>query len=114
MEYLIRWVAEGIEILAVAIIVGGILYYAWHCLFQTAGEERKALVRVFKNGIGRTMLLGLELLVAADIIQTVILEPTVQNILGLGVLVLVRTFLSWSLEVEIEGRWPWKTRAEGE
>ena len=58
-------------------------------------------------------MLGLEFLVAADVIRTVALEPTIQNIVILGVLVFIRTFLSWSLVVEIEGRWPWRS-AEGE
>jgi uncharacterized membrane protein len=53
-------------------------------------------------------LLGLEFLVAADIIRTVALEPTMQNVIILGLLVVIRTFLSWSLVVEIEGRWPWR------
>jgi uncharacterized membrane protein len=58
--------------------------------------------------------LALELLVAADVVQTVILEFTLVNVAALGVLVLVRTFLSWSLVVEIEGRWPWQPMRDGE
>jgi hypothetical protein len=54
------------------------------------------------------LLLGLEVLVAADIIRTVVLEPTLRNVLVLGLLVLIRTFLSWSLVLEIEERWPWQ------
>ena len=61
----------------------------------------------YKTQLGKALLLGLELLVAADIIQTVTLERTMQNVLMLAVLVLVRTFLSWSLIVEMEGHWPW-------
>ena len=56
----------------------------------------------------RALLLGLELLVAADIIRTVALDPTLPNVMILAVLVVVRTFLSWSLIVEMEGHWPWK------
>jgi uncharacterized membrane protein len=63
----------------------------------------------FRHQVGRALLLGLEILVAADIIRTVVLEPTLQNILVLGLLVLIRTFLSWSLVLEIEERWPWQT-----
>ncbi len=58
--------------------------------------------------MGKTLLLGLEILVAADIIRTVALESTFESVVVLGVLVLVRTFLSGSLVVEIEGRWPWQ------
>jgi uncharacterized membrane protein len=59
-------------------------------------------------------LLGLEILVAADIIRTVALEATLQSVVVLGLLVLVRTFLSWALVVEIEGRWPWQPEREAE
>ena len=58
--------------------------------------------------VGRALLLGLEILVAADIIRTVVLEPTLANVLVLGLLVLIRTFLNWSLVLEIEERWPWQ------
>jgi len=61
----------------------------------------------FRHRVGRALLLGLEILVAADIIRTVVLEPTLANVLVLGLLVLIRTFLSWSLVLEIEERWPW-------
>jgi uncharacterized membrane protein len=62
--------------------------------------------------MGRSILTGLELLVAADIIRTVAVEPTLQSVLVLGLIVLIRTFLSISLQVEIEGKWPWQ-RVEG-
>jgi uncharacterized membrane protein len=61
------------------------------------------------------LLLGLEILVAADVIRTVALKPTLQNVLVLGLLVMIRTFLGWSLVVEIEERWPWQSsRIEAE
>jgi uncharacterized membrane protein len=60
--------------------------------------------------LGRSLLLGLEFLVAADVVRTVALEPTLSNVAVLGPLVLVRTFLSWTLTVEIEGRWPWQAQ----
>ena len=58
----------------------------------------------------RALLIGLEILVAADIVRTVALDATISNILGLALLVLIRTFLSWSIVLEIEGRWPWQRR----
>jgi uncharacterized membrane protein len=61
--------------------------------------------------MGKAILLGLELLVAADIIRTVAVSPTIQNVLTLGLVVLIRTFLSISLQVELEGRWPWQRGA---
>jgi uncharacterized membrane protein len=61
--------------------------------------------------MGRSLLLGLEFWVAGDVVRTVALDPNLTNVAVLGFLVLIRTFLSWSLAVEIEGRWPWQTRA---
>jgi len=62
----------------------------------------------YKILLGKWLLLGLEILVAADVIRTVALEPTLENVAALGLLVLVRTFLGWAIVVEIEGRWPWQ------
>lgn len=71
--------------------------------------------RALRESLGKAILLSLELLVAADIIRSVVLEPNFISISVLGLLVLVRTFLSWSLEVEIEGMWPWqRTRARSQ
>ena len=64
----------------------------------------------YKRYLGRTLLLGLEISVAADIIRTVALESTLTSVVVLGLLVLVRTFLSWSLVVELDGRWPWQPK----
>lgn len=64
--------------------------------------------RRFRQDLGRGILLGLEFLVAADIIRTVAVVPTLQGVLILGLIVLIRTFLSMALEVELEGRWPWQ------
>jgi uncharacterized membrane protein len=98
--------ANGIELLAVLIIVVAILHgtikYLVHRISAADAYE------AYKIQLGQALLLGLELLVAADIIRTITLEPTMINVLMLGVLVLVRTFLGWSLVVEMEGRWPWQ------
>lgn len=76
-------------------------------------SAREALVADFRSSLGRSILLGLEFLVAADIINTVAVEPTIQSLLVLAGIVLIRTFLSFSLEVEIDGRWPWQKAASG-
>lgn len=64
--------------------------------------------RSFRRQLGRSILLGLELLVAADIIRTVAVTPTLKSVLVLAIIVVIRTFLSFSLELEITGRWPWQ------
>ena len=66
------------------------------------------LYRTFRQDLGRGILLGLEFLVAADIIRTVAVEPTLESVLVLGLIVVIRTFLSVALEVEVTGRWPWQ------
>ena len=73
---------------------------------QDDGNHRK------KKLLGRPLMLALDLLVAGDLVKTVSLEPTLNNVETLGLLVLVRTFLSWSLAVEMEGHWPWQGRSK--
>jgi uncharacterized membrane protein len=110
----IEWAALGIEILGATVIVAGVLRVAitrgtvryLFRLDQPGAYER------YKHQMGRSLLLGLEFLVAGDVVRTVALEPTLTNVSVLGLLVLIRTFLSWSLAVEIEGRWPWHARSE--
>jgi uncharacterized membrane protein len=76
-------------------------------LFQI-GQSRGDAYRSYKQHLTKAMLLGLEFLVAADIVRTVAIETTLLNVAILGALVVVRTFLSWSLVVEMDGRWPWQ------
>lgn len=111
----IEWVATIIEILAVAVIAFGVAYAFYQFLSTRFREEHDSAgnLKRFRAQLGNSLLIGLEILVAADIIRTVALEPSLTNVAVLGILVLVRTFLSWSTVVEIEGRWPWKT-AEAE
>lgn len=72
------------------------------------GPARADVYHEYRRRLGRSILLGLELLVAADIIRTVAITPTFQSVGVLAVIVLIRTFLSFSLELEITGRWPWQ------
>ena len=72
--------------------------------------QRNTVYETYRRRLGRSILLGLELLVAADIIRTVAVTPTFQSVGVLAIIVLIRTFLSWSLELEISGRWPWQKR----
>ncbi|MCJ7660315.1 MAG: DUF1622 domain-containing protein [Anaerolineales bacterium] len=105
---LIEYAALAIEILAVMIIIVAIIHavlrYTFRTLLDSQGEDPYQELKVH---LGKALLLGLEILVAADIIRTVALEATLESVLILGLLVLIRTFLSWALVVEIEGRWPW-------
>ncbi len=109
----IEWAALAIEILGALIIVTGVIKVAVtrgtvRYLFQL---DKPGAFESYKHQMGRSLLLGLEFLVAGDVVRTVALEPTLTNVAVLGLLVLIRTFLSWSLAVEIEARWPWQARA---
>ena len=108
----IEWAALSIEILGASIIVAGVMRVAItrgtvRYLFQL---DKPGAYESYKHQMGRSLFLGLEFLVAADVLRTVALEPTLNNVAVLGLLVLIRTFLGWSLAVEIEGRWPWQPR----
>ena len=108
----IELAALGIEILGAVVIVAGVLRVAItrgtvRFLFKL---DEPGAYGSYKQQMGRSLLLGLEFLVAGDVVRTVALEPTLLNVSVLGLLVLVRTFLSWSLAVEIEGHWPWQAR----
>ncbi|HIW69031.1 MAG TPA: DUF1622 domain-containing protein, partial [Candidatus Dietzia merdigallinarum] len=70
-------------------------------------RREPGVYKEFRRFLGRSILLGLELLVAADIIKTVAVTPTLNDVAVLAAIVVIRTFLSWSLELEISGRWPW-------
>ena len=107
MRNVIELVGVVIEALAVVIIAIAIVHGTVRYLFHIKRKVADAYT-IYKVQLGRALLLGLEFLVAADIIRTVALETTMQNVIILGLLVVVRTSLSWSLVVEIEGRWPWR------
>ena len=100
--------ALSIECLAVAIVIVAAAHGTVKYLLQFSTSVEGAYER-YRVQLGKALLVALELLVAADIIETVTLEPSMENVLMLAVLVVLRTFLSWSLIVEIEGHWPWKT-----
>ncbi len=105
----IEYAALLIELLAVAIIIVAIIValarYLLRYATRRAGDD---LYHQLKVSLGKALLLGLEFLVAADIVRTVALEATLESVIVLGLLVLIRTFLSWALVVEIEGHWPWR------
>jgi uncharacterized membrane protein len=106
---LISVIAEAIEVAGVVVIAAGVVIgvglFAWDLLRQAPLRDAYTRLRTF---MGRSLLLGLEFLVAGDIIKTVAIEPTRESVVVLAVIVLVRTVLSLSIDVEIDGRWPWR------
>ncbi|HEX8860304.1 MAG TPA: DUF1622 domain-containing protein [Actinomycetes bacterium] len=107
-------VARGVEVLGILTLVLGLAAALVRGgLALRGGRGAEEGYRVVRTVFGRSILLGLEFLVAADIIRTVAVQPSLQNVLVLGLIVLIRTFLSFSLEVEIDGRWPWRRVVPG-
>lgn len=114
----ILWVDRGavaIEIFAVAIILSFILIatFIWLHHVLARHEPQREYYECYRRQLARCLLIGLEILVAADIVRTVALNFTLVALFELGLLVLIRTFLGWSIVVELEGRWPWQPRAPG-
>ena len=104
---LMGFIATAVDGLGVLVVVIGALYATGRFLLQRQ-QRPESPYRVYRQNVGRAILLGLEFLVAGDIIRTVVVSPTIENVVGLGLIVLIRTSLSMSLEVELEGRWPWQ------
>jgi uncharacterized membrane protein len=105
-------VVHGFEIVGVAILViGSIVALAGYILALMRGQRERAFEKA-RQGVGRAILLGLEVLIIADIVLTITIEATVESFLTLGLVVLVRTFLSFSLEIELEGALPWRRPVE--
>lgn len=107
LKVIIGYASQVLEAAGVAIIVLGIAYYIIKFVARLA-RGRGDSYTVLKLGVGKTILLGLEVLIAADIINTVITDPVLKQVIALGIVVLIRTFLSFSLQVELEGRLPWR------
>lgn len=97
------------DLVGVIIIAIGLITVSIRFIRNLAQKDSNAYT-TYRSGIGRTLLLGLEFLVAADIIRTVATTPTFSSVGVLAAIVGIRTFLSWSLQLEIEGRWPWQSR----
>jgi uncharacterized membrane protein len=105
-----EWVelsSQGIQVLAVVVIAVSIIFGSLRFILQSATRVTDPY-RAYKQLLGRSLLLSLEFLVAADVIRTVLLDLTAKGMEILGALVVVRSFLSLSLVVELEGRWPWR------
>ena len=102
---------KSIDAAGVAVLVVGAVVAAVRAA-QRARTHQPGVYRRFRQQLGRSILLGLELLVAADIIRTVAVTPTLASVLVLALIVAIRTFLSFSLELEITGRWPWQKAVE--
>jgi uncharacterized membrane protein len=114
-DALIEVISRGVELAGIAVIVLGAIYAT--LLFLLHLRPARGIpeaYQLYREGVGRAILLSLEFLVAADIIRTVAISPTFTSVGVLAAIILIRTFLSWTLELEITGQWPWQqTRTLG-
>ena len=95
-----------------AVIVAGFVFAAGRYAAEFPKLERAESFRSFKINLGQALMLGLEILVVADVIETITTEPTFASLAVLAAIVILRTFVSWTLTLEVEGRWPWQAGEE--
>jgi uncharacterized membrane protein len=107
-------VVKAFEIVGVVMLAVGSIVTLVRAATVLARGEHHAAYQTARQGIGRSVLLGLEVLIIADIVQTVTIDPTFESAVILGLIVLVRTFLSFSLEIELEGTLPWRRQQQSE
>ena len=103
-----------ISLFAVAIIVVGFAIAAWRYGRRFRDQTQEDNFKLFKVELGRALLLGLEVLVLADVIETITVTPTFTSLAVLAVIVILRTAVSWTLTLETEGRWPWQAPVENQ
>lgn len=105
-------IGRGMEAVGIGVIVLGAAIATGRFLLQLRRPRTGPdPYRTYRRGVGQSILLGLEFLVAGDIIRTVVIEPTFRGVGILAIIIAIRTFLSLELELEIEGRWPWQRAA---
>lgn len=109
LKVIIEYLSDILEISGVVVLVAGSLFFILKFLVDVARSKEDSYGNL-RQKLGKTILLGLEILIAADIIHTVITDPELKQVFALGVIVLIRTFLSLSLQVELEGRFPWQKK----
>jgi uncharacterized membrane protein len=97
-----------INLFAVIVIIIGFVVAAGKYVGNYSSLELQENFNEFKINLGHALTLGLELLVLSDVIESIIIKPTIQSLLVLAFLVIIRTFLSWNLALQIEGCWPWQ------
>lgn len=109
-RHIMEIIGTGVDAIGVIIIVIGALVAS----VRFFARRNLSGYKQFREDFGRAILLALEFLVAGDIIRTVVVAPTMENVAVLGLLVLIRTFLSMSMQLEIDGRWPWQRTGQND
>ncbi len=107
-EELMRRVVQWFEVIGVVALAVGSAVALGRYLLALARGQRDGAFQAVRRGVGRAILLGLEVLIIADIVRTITIATTLESAITLGIIVLVRTFLSFSLEIELDGVLPWR------
>ena len=110
LDDVVAAIGKGVDVAGILIIVVGAVAPSLLFLRRAYRDRSSDAYSAYRRGLGRAILLGLEFLVAGDIIRTVAISPTFRSVGVLGVIVVIRTFLSVALQVETEARWPWQPR----
>jgi uncharacterized membrane protein len=108
-RHIMEVVGTSVDGVGVFIVAGGMVVATLRLVTRRAHDTGN-YYSLYRQDVGRAILLGLEFLIAGDIIRTVVVAPTLQNVVVLGLIVLIRTFLSLSLQLEIEGKLPWRSQ----
>lgn len=108
-EHVAALVSTSLDLVGIAaLVIGAVLAFLFAGKILVGTKDATAAYRGLRRGLGKAILVGLELLVAADIIRSVAIAPSFATVGVLGIVVVIRTFLSWSLQLEVSGRWPWQ------
>lgn len=113
LRELVEIAGDATEATGILMIVGGVILASLRAAVPAAAQA-PSRYRRYRLDLGHAIVLGLEVLVAADIIRTVAFSPSMDSMAALAAIVVIRTFLSWSLAVELEGRWPWQRAAQAQ
>ena len=108
-KFYVDYISNIVEGIGVATIFFGAVY-SLIIFFISVIKKKKNTYLELRQSLGKSILLGLEILIAADIMATIVTEPTMRSVTILGIIVLIRTFLSLSLQVEMDGRFPWQKK----
>jgi len=105
-------IATIVEIIGAVALMSGFVLVSIKCIRQWMQEGRLIAMENYRASIARVVLIGLEILIAATIMKTISLEPTFENLSILTIIVLLRVLISWTMALEVDGRWPWQNRAQ--
>ena len=104
----LKLITRGLEIVGAGLLVLGFVIATGRCIRQLLQDRTSSVEKNYRQALGRVVLIGLEVLVAATILKTITLEETLESVSFLAIMVIIRTILGWTMVLEMTGRWPWQ------